>query len=422
MDRLFAQRSKMMPINQAIDSGHLDAAIALCSKEIASAGRYANQCQKLLGQLYIQIGDLTKAEGVYRQVLEVRQLDWAQVGMAGVKKLQGDLLGAQQWLEEVMNTNPLFMKVYDMQAEIYREQNLDNRLQKVLQDAVNISPLSILRQQYLGDAAWSNNDSLTAATAYRRTVRLGENSCYDRLENHTGFARATLALFNENKDLAKPFLRDALKIISELEQRFPKSPAQKIESLLIESQLLACNGENKKSAELLKNARAMIDTCDRENVDLSLEIELVRALIAAGQKSEGDELIQELLQRHKGKEEALQKIDMLLEEPVSEKNRSAVAEINKRGISFYEAENFDAAIECFNNALRSFPNHIGIRLNLVQALVDKLSFAFDSSSRELAAQTVEQVASLIAPAHEQFYRYRQLQDMLVDIDKSHKEL
>lgn len=166
----------------------------------------------------------------------------------------------------------------------------------------------------------------------------------------------------------------------------------------------------------------MIDTCDRENVDLSLEIELVRALIAAGQKSEGDELIQELLQRHKGKEEALQKIDMLLEEPVSEKNRSAVAEINKRGISFYEAENFDAAIECFNNALRSFPNHIGIRLNLVQALVDKLSFAFDSSSRELAAQTVEQVASLIAPAHEQFYRYRQLQDMLVDIDKSHKEL
>src|SRR5690606_27137123 len=164
-----------------------------------------------------------KAETVYRDVLEVRQLDWAQVGMARVKKMQGDLVSAQQWLEEVMNTNPLCMKAYDLQADIYREQHLNKPLQEVLQQAVEISPLSILRQQQLGDVAMMNNDAETAASAYRKTVRLGENSYYDRIENHTGFARATLALFRENKTLGKPLLREAMKTLGELEQRFSKS-------------------------------------------------------------------------------------------------------------------------------------------------------------------------------------------------------
>lgn len=418
LDRLFAQRSRMAPVYQAIEDKQLDLAISLCCKEIASAGRSANQCQKLLGQLYIQVGDFAKAETVYREVLEVRQLDWAQVGMARVKKLQGDLLSAQQWLEEVMNTNPLFMKAYDIQAEIYREQNLNDNLQKVLQEAVNISPLSLLRQQQLGDVAWKNNDLLTAATAFRRTVRLGENSCYDRLANHTGFAYATLALLKEDAALARPLLREALKTMAELEQRFVRSPEEKIESWLIESQLFAGNGDIKKSEECLRNARAAILSSGRESINLN--IELVRALLATGQKIEAEKLIQELLHRYEDSEADLQKLDILLEEPASEKNRSAVAEINKQGIAFYDAENFDSAIECFNNALRTFPNHIGIRLNLVQALGDKLTIEFDNISIELANRTIEQVASLIVPTHDQFYRYRQLQAMLEDIGKSRR--
>jgi CheY-like chemotaxis protein/Tfp pilus assembly protein PilF len=355
LSRLFAQRAKILPISQAIESGRMDVAEAFCQREILSGGRYANQCQKLLGQLYIQTGDYAKAEAIYREVLEVRQLDWAQVGMARVKKLQGDLLSAQQWLEDVMNTNPLCMKAYDLQAEIYREQNNDKRLQEVLQQAVDISPLSILRQQYLGDIAMQNNDAGTAANAYRRTVRLGENSCYDQLANHTGFAKATLAWYREDKILAKPLLRDAIKTMSELEQRFGKSAEEKIEALLIESQLFASNGENKKAEDCLQNARAVIAANDFVHLPLDIDIELVRALTATGQKSAAEDLIKDLLERYKGKEAELEKIDRLLEEPASEKNRSLVASINKKGIAFYDAHDFDAAIQCFEDALQTFP-------------------------------------------------------------------
>lgn len=418
LSRLFAQRTRMLPIMQAMDNERWDVAEALSLREINGGGRYTNQCQKLLGQLYIQTGAYEKAEAVYRDVLDVRQLDWAQVGMARVKKMQGDLVSAQQWLEEVMNTNPLCMKAYDLQAEIYREQHLHKRLQDVLQQTVEISPLSILRQQQLGDVAMLNNDAETAANAYRRTVRLGENSFYDRLENHTGFARATLALFREDKILAKPLLRDAIKTMAELEQRFTKSPEEKIEALLIEAQLFASNGETRKAEELLQAARNQ--SADLDILPIAVDIELVRAFVAVGQKNMADELTRTLLERYKGSERDLEKLDALLEEPASEKNRSLVAAINKKGIACYEASDYEAAIQCFEDALQTFPNHIGIRLNLVQALVDKLKIEADAASMDLAIDTLAQAEGKIVPAHDQYRRFRQLQEMLRNLDNNRR--
>lgn len=317
-----------------------------------------------------------------------------------------------------MNTNPLCMKAYDLQAEIYREQHLHKRLQDVLQQTVEISPLSILRQQQLGDVAMLNNDAETAANAYRRTVRLGENSFYDRLENHTGFARATLALFREDKILAKPLLRDAIKTMAELEQRFTKSPEEKIEALLIEAQLFASNGETRKAEELLQAARNQ--SADLDILPIAVDIELVRAFVAVGQKNMADELTRTLLERYKGSERDLEKLDALLEEPASEKNRSLVAAINKKGIACYEASDYEAAIQCFEDALQTFPNHIGIRLNLVQALVDKLKIEADAASMDLAIDTLAQVEGKIVPAHDQYRRFRQLQEMLRNLDNNRR--
>lgn len=409
--RLFAQRNKIAPIMAAIKEEKIDIAIALCCKEISANGRYTNQCQKLLGQLYLQLGQYAKAESVYREVLEVRQLDWAQVGMARVKKMQGDLLSAQQWLEEVIGNNPLAMKAYDLQADIYREQEAYDRLQDTLAKAVDISPLSILRQQYLGEVAMINNDVLTAANAYRRTVKLGENSCYDCLGNHLGFARATLALFNEDKNQARPILRDALKTLSDVDQRFGKTAEQKLETTLIEAQLYVCQGENRKADELVVGVKNIIAE-GTVMLSVDVEIELVKSLRATGQKAAADKLVQDLLERFQGCEGDLEKIDTLLEEPASEKNRSKVAAINKKGIAFYDSQNYIAAIQCFENAQQAFPNHVGIRLNLVQALIDKLKVDRTEADLTLAQNTLARVGEMLTPNHEQFRRYRQLSEML----------
>src|SRR5690606_9854452 len=130
---------------------------------------------------------------------------------------------------------------------IFREQQAHDRVQQVLEKTVDISPLSILRQQHLGDVAMLNNDLQVAANAYRRTIKLGEYSCYDRIANHLGFTRATAALYEEDSVSTKPLLREAMKTLAEIEQRFGKVPEQKIEVGLLESRLLVCNGEQQKA-------------------------------------------------------------------------------------------------------------------------------------------------------------------------------
>ncbi len=417
LTRLLAQREVMGSIYRAMDRGRTSTAIALCRKQIAAGSRYTSQCQKALGQLYLDSGDFQAAEAVYQEVLEQRQLDWAQVGMARAKKAQGDVLSARQWLEEVIHANPMCLRAYDIQAEICREQGDNKGLQAVLQQVVEISPLAILRQQQLADVASENGDAATAVDAYRRSVRLGEHSCYDRLESHIGFGRATSDLHSENPELAKPYAREAAKVMGGIEQRFGKGGEYRLQALLIESQLSAVQGDKNRAHGLLEKVRDVLREGDQET-DLVLDMEMLKALRKLDLRDDLKQHVTHLLEKYQGQEGELERLDHLLEEPASEKNRTYISATNKRGIAAYESGDFASAINCFTDALRAFPNHIGLRLNLVQALLDKLEQQDEdsASARELAIHTLEFVGQRIPAEHGQFARYRQLSGKLQSIE------
>lgn len=420
LERLFKQRMALAPIYKALKDKDVESAIRLCEAEIAAGNRYTGSCQKMLGRMLLQVGDLEKAETLYRNILDVRQLDWAMLGMAQTKKMQGDALSAQQWLEEIIQFNPLNLKAYDVLASIMAERGDYQGQQKVLQKAVDISPLSILRQQELGNVSFKNNDLLGAANAYRKAVKIGENSCHDNIKFHEGFAHAGIQLAKLDKNLAAPILRDALKVIAEIPLRFGKTNSVKMNALLLESQLCVASGEERRAEEALVNAQKVIDA-DAAAVTLDTRIELVRALRELGNKSESDKIIAELLSEFEGDEDQLQKIDCLLDEPCSAKNKALVAQINKDGISFYEAKDFGRAVDCFTSALQDFPQHIGLRLNLVQALMGHFKQEPEKVPLLTAMQqTMDYIRKIIPDNHAQFRRFRQLEELLRGITAAAK--
>ncbi|GGY72616.1 hypothetical protein GCM10011613_17030 [Cellvibrio zantedeschiae] len=411
LERLFKQRIALAPIYKALKERQLDVAVELCEAELKSATRYAGSCQKILGRVLLDLGEYEKAENLYRNILDARQLDWAMLGMAQAKKLQGDTLSAQQWLEEIIQFNPLCLKAYDLLADILAERADYQGQQKILQQAVDISPLSILRQQVLGDVGFKNNDLLTAANAYRKAVKLGENSCHDDVKFHESFAHAGIQLAKLDKNLASPFVRDALKVVSEIPLRFGKNNSSKVSSYLLESQLFSASGEERRAADSLISAQKIINS--EESVSLELRIELVRALRELGKKEESEKIIAALLEEYADDEDQLQKIDCLLDEPCSAKNKALVAQINKNGISYYEAKDFSRAVDCFTSALQDFPQHIGLRLNLVQALMGQVKQ--EPGNNQLLTnmqQTMDYIRKIIPDKHAQYRRFRQLEDML----------
>lgn len=409
LSRLIEQRVELKAVYAAQKSGNDQLAITLCKELIAAGSRYANTCQKLLGQLYLKKNNLAAAEALYRTVLDNRELEWAQLGMVKTKLAQHDMPGAQQWLDAILQANPLCMKAYDLQAEWFKLQHDSEGLQSVLQKATDISPLSILRQQALGDVAQKNNDLVTAANALKRAVKLGEHSCFDKADVHSLFAQATIDLYSVDKELAKPLIRDAIACVNNFEENFGKTNLRKVESLLLESQLQVCSGDQRRAQDALAAAQTALGN-NKDESALSVQIEMVRALRLIGKTNDAQQLLSDLLHRCAGKEEQLQRLDVLLDEPRSEKNKLMVAEINKKGIAFYNAKDFSAAADAFRTALQKLPNHIGLRLNYVQSMNDKLRANYEASVSERIQQTLTKTSAIISPQHPQFQRYRQLSD------------
>lgn len=408
--RLFEQRHELKPVISAQKAGDIDLAIHEANRLLNAGIRHSNACQKLLGQLYLEKGDVASAKKLYSAVLAQRELEWAQLGMIKTLIALNDYDEADRRISALLENNPLCMKAYDFRVELYRAKENFEQLQATLQKAVDISPLSILRQQSLGQVAQQNHDLVTAAHALRRSVKLGENSCFDRQDIHIQFAQTTIDLFSIDRELAKPLLRDAISCAVGLESSFGKGPVQRAESLLLESQLQVCNGDPRRAQEALNSAQQLIQSAVGEDT-LDVSVEMIRALRMLGKDADAEKHVNQLLTQHADKEELLQKIDVLLDEPRSEKNKHMVAEINKKGIRLYNDKDLSGAADAFASAIQKLPNHIGLRLNYVQALLEKLRHGFDVTLAEKCQQGFSKIDSLIAPDHPQYQRYRQLNDV-----------
>jgi CheY-like chemotaxis protein len=411
LGRLLSQRVALASVYSALKKNDTHAAVEKCVNEIKNGNPHLNQCQKMLGKLLLGSGRASEAEHLYQDILQLRRLDWAMFGMAKAKELQGNSIDAEHWLNEAIDVNPHCFKAYDSLAGIFGERGQGQDQQEVLEQALSLSPLSVLRQQALGDAALKNNDILVAANAFRKVVKLSEHSCHDSLEAHVKFARATIALASVDKSSAKPLIREALQTIAELPSRFGKNHDNRINSYLLEAQLLMAADDDRKSKEALASANKLIEKYSG-SLSLATSIEWIKTLQAQGNKTEVDRLIAELQKKHSDNDGALEKIDVLLEEPCSKRNKEFVDKINKEGIDYYNAKDFSHSIDAFNSALQNLPKHIGLRLNLAQALIQLYNLNSHQRTLVVAQQMLDYVSTLILPIHVQYRRFRQLEETL----------
>jgi len=421
LDRQLRQREEMLPLYQAIEDGDLSAAIAEGTSMVRRGVRSAPACQKLLGNLLLESNQLDAAEGIFKQVLEVRPLEWAQVGMARVKKARGDLPTADIWLQKIIADSPFCMQAYDELIDSYQQQGKTQEQQEVLEAAVEISPMSILRQTSLAKAASSNNDLAVAAKSYSRSVRLGLHSVHDELENHLQLGRKTAALFNENEPLANEISREALRALESLSKNFELTEVQRHQSTLLESQMHAHRGDKRRASDMLMELQSKFIKDDVE-LDLDTQLDLVSTLRALELKDKAEQQLQALVEQYKDDQQALQKIDALMDEPLSELNRRRVSQINKEGIEHYNAKRYEDAVVCFTRAKQLFPKNIGVHLNLVQTLVSEMTeFGRTEVSLELCADSMKRFESSMNANHKQFKRYRQLQEMVRKLDLESKD-
>ena len=406
--RLLAQRQALLPISKAVKAKNFIEAEKLCLAEIGKGSRYSVSCQKILGNLYLEHNQLPKGEKLFNDVLAIRELEWAQLGMAKIRLQQGDYIGAQKWVSDVLQVNHLSMKAYDLQVEIYKALGQKKALQDTLQQAVELSPMAILRQQNLGMVAKENRDFKVACDAFKQSVKIGENSSYDRADIHIQFSQAVIELYSFDKEAAKPLMRDALKSVLNVENKFSSSSDDVLQANFLASQLYACAGDEARAKNQFEMGRKRLAASAAKSI--AVEIEMIRTMQRLGQNEEAKKLLFELSLKYQQDEASLELLDAIQDEPQSQKNKRMVAEINKKGISIYNEKNYHLAAQAFQSALKTLPHHVGLRLNCAQALLDELKQSFDKVTSDLLWEMLSKVEDLITHRHEQFARYRQLRE------------
>lgn len=411
LERMLIQREALMPALRALDDNDLEGAISHYQELIRSGSRYATVCQKRLGQLYLETENYDKAEALYNSILEARRMDWAVVGLAKVKQAQEHWEASAKLLREIILENPLCMGAYDALAEDYIRRADTIGLQQLLQKSVKISPLSLHRNRHLAEVALKNNDAAVAATSYRKTVRLGANSCNDDVENHLQFGRTAASMTAEDHEEGRDYLRDALLNLEGLDRRFELTEDEKLQTGLIESRIFCAQGNRKKAAEALHQVEGFMGAGGRRQ-EFETELDRVHTLFALEENARAKECLGELVRLYETDQEALEKLDVLLDEPLSEENRAKVKDINREGISFYKNHQYEDAITCFVQARQLFPNHIGIMLNLVQAYTGHIkAFGFNTERMQHCQNTLDLVESKLDATNVQFERFRQLKDI-----------
>lgn len=408
--RLLAKKQALQAAYNAIDEGEYTRAISCLEDLLNKQPRYRIECQKLLGDLYLQQKQYDLAENLYKEILETRDLDWAKVGLANVEMAYGQYTIAANSLDMVIADHPTYLKAYDCLSNACEAIGDNNRLQEVLEKAIQASPMSIARQKTLADVALVNGDVDLAIQAYKKTIKYGANSHYDNADNYLNLARAITKVYDEGVGADQNTATDALNLLNNIDSQYPINEAEKIQAKLLSSQINALNGNKRASKELFDEAQALIHS--KEERDIDVEIEHINALIAHGKSNEVPALLEDMLVHYKNDQDALEKIDFLLEEPVSNKGKKTIGTINKRGIDYYRAKKYEKSIEYFFQAQRKYPRFIGLKLNFVQALIsslreegnnqdyiDKADLAFRAIERHISTQS------------DKYPRYKQLRMM-----------
>lgn len=411
LKRLMSKRADMIDIYNALAKKNHQEAIAQLEKKLSEQTRYGMECQKLLADLYIQNNQLGKAEKIYRTVLEMRALDWAQVGLADVKVKKGEPAKAVEWLNKIIEENPSCMRAYDVLSHALEKLNEQEKLQENLEKAVEVSPMSLGRQVALANVAMTNGDAEVAANAFRKTMKYGAKSYHDSVDNKLSYVKAIAQFYDKDAVKADEMSKDAVKMLSDIDAIEVIDPDLKIKSQLLASQIWGLKGESKKSQDLLELASDALKNSGEATIEM--EIDFIHALISNKKTIEAQKKIKQLIEDYKGDQDALEKIDPLLQDPISNKGKKILAQSNKKGIDSYKNKNYKQAINYFSSIEKRYPRYVGVKLNLLQALIGKIGEeGGNGADKSRCISIVNSVEKLMTSENPQFNRYQQLKLML----------
>ena len=404
LDRAIVRHESLLHIKKAISEGDYRHALDYCNEIISSHNKYSADCLKIKGQLHFLLKQLKEAQSLYESVLGKKPVMWARLGMSKTLLAQEKFEAAEQMLNEIVQEDDRYIEAHDMLTELHVQKKDSIAAQKSTESATRISPKSVLRHRKLAKLAEQNHDDDVALKSYQHSIKWGLNSCHESEQDYFDYARKVSDVVKgDSTTEAKVLVKQAHTFLDRARKRYSNRPDVAVQAQMVETQVLIGEGKEDKATASATKAKSMYRGLSAPPLETSLEF--ARTLHAMDEEDEARELLTQLAARHENDADIMQIIDGITGEPISDTGKKVASKLTKDGIGSYESKDFDAAIEVFEEALFTYPKHVGLNLNIVQAIVAETEIhGFDNKYEKICKKSMRAVGNITSD-HKQYKRY-----------------
>ncbi len=404
-------KDAMRTIDVAIDDGDYAAAISYCDRNIAEKTRYAVRCLKTKAWLLTKLSEYDQAKEVYESILKSNDFSWAEYGLAKIAAKQKDFKRAIKLLKNIISKDPFQVEAMDLLAKIYKQQLNIPEAQALVKKAISLSPNALLRQKELADLCVINNQESDAIDAFRKMVKLSDQSVYAKPEQYFDFANFLADTSKEDEESeANPHVKEAFELVQKSTKRFSSKAHIKDQSKLVSANIHATIGN-------LDEAQNIFDEVmnAESNSEVKLDAKSIQiaatTLASLGKPEEAEDLLEQAADLAQGDDELVSSIYDQLNTDITSENRKKAAVMNKQGIKLYSDGDIENSAQNLRKAVPLTPRHISLNLNLAQVLLKLYKSNKDESLLEEASGYLQKVRHT-PKHHKEFKRYQYLVNLL----------
>lgn len=190
--RALERRAAFRPTYLLIGQGKLRDAVISCTQGEAEHARYALDFARLRAELHVGLNELAQAGTQYAAILAARPVGWASLGLARTLFAEQRFAEAAALLTDLLAASPKLMAAYDLLARCHAMSGTPGAAQRVLEEAVALSPHMVRRLRQLGETALDAGDVAVAERAFRQVVARAKYSEFRDPEDHVNLVRALI--------------------------------------------------------------------------------------------------------------------------------------------------------------------------------------------------------------------------------------
>jgi len=424
LDRVMLRHRELYSIKQAMDEKDYAMAEQRCTERLNANTSFRSSCLQIQAEMNLRLFNFKRAEDIYKGVLNERPVLWAKLGLGKTQVAKKEYDKAVVSLKEVIHDDRRVVDAHDLLADAYMGKGDTILAQQAMQDAAEVSPKSVMRQRRLAELSKLNADTQACLEASRRVIKTARNSCYESPDDYFNLARELAELSKESEAGADKYVKETFEVLQRLEKRPYFDASADVQVNALKSRTLFNNQKKEAAEEFLDKAKTLYEQ-KKEELKPEVGIDVAQTLIAKGDKTTADEILHELVEKFPSNESLVNKVDSISDTPKSKAGRKKVADMTRSGIECYEKQQYTEAIGIFKNSISIFPSHIGLNLNLIQAVIAETRAHGDKPGFERTCRNSIAAIAHISQDDPQYARYAHLitqVDELFKLDLSELDL